>query len=437
MAPHPASPAGQARSTGTRTGPKHVVVVGGGVIGVCSAYFLARRGCRVTLLEADEIAGPRAASFGNAGLISIGHLPLPKPGLILRSFKWMFDRTSPLLIVPRPEPSLLWWLWGFARACSERQLEISMKAIEELSRGTMELFDHFAREERVNFEFRSGGYMDVFRTEEGYRHCQMEAEFLHRYGMRDEPIPGDEARRREPALLPGVAGALWHPDSGFAVPGDFVKGVAEAARRYGAEIREHAAMEEIEFRGGRAGGVRLKDGSVVEGDVVVLAAGSWTTGLAKKAGLRVPMQPAKGYHVTLAPPSDPALLPRIACSLGEAFVACTPMNGRIRLAGTLELSGLNLDIRPERLTMLPERAKHYVAGIEGATIESSWCGLRPCTADGLPAIGWSPRKAGVFVATGHAMMGFWTGPITGRVVSEAVLGEKTCVDLGPMGLDRL
>jgi len=416
---------------------QHVVVVGGGVVGVCSAYFLARRGVRVTLVEREAIAGREAASFGNAGLISVGHPPLPGPGLILRSLKWMFDRRSPLLIVPRADASLLRWLWGFARACSQRQLDLSMAVIADLSRQTIELFDLFERDEGVLFEYRRSGYMDVFRTQEGYAHCQQEAEYLRRFGFNDYPIDGAEARRREPALLPGVAGALWHPDSGFANPGSFVTGAAEAARRHGATIREHAPVAGFVERSGRVAGVRLASGETIEADAVVLAAGSWSTALGKLLGVRTPMQPAKGYHVELeyAPGAGPRM--SVACSLGEAFVATNPMGGGLRLAGTLEMSGLNFELRRERLEMLPKQAARYIAGLEGARVRSEWCGLRPCTADGLPVIGWAPRRPGVFVATGHAMMGFWTGPVTGKVVAEAMLGEKPSVALGPMRVERL
>lgn len=408
------------------------MIVGGGVIGVCIAHSLARRGRSVVLLERSEIG--RGASFGNAGLISVGHLPLPRPGLVLRSLRWMFDRTSPLLIVPRWDPALLWWLVRFARACSPAALELNMRTIAAMSRQTIPLFDQYAGEFGVEFEYRKGGYMDVFRTEQSFEHARTDAEMVRALGIREEPITGDEARRREPALLPGVAGAIWRSDAAFASPYPFVTGVARSARSMGVEIRENTPVVSVERRAGRAVGVRTTDGELVGAQTVVLAAGSWTTDIARAAGVRVPMQPAKGYHVMIEQPSPNPL--KIACSLGEVFVAATPMDGALRLAGTLELSGLNHDIRPERLNMLTPGAAKYITGVGSSRVLGSWCGLRPCTADGLPVIGFSRSTTNIFVATGHAMMGFWLAPVTGELTAQMICGENPSVDCGPMRVGR-
>lgn len=412
------------------------MIVGGGIIGVCSAYFLARKGCRVTLIEKATLGDPVAASFGNAGLISIGHPPLPRPGTVVRALKWMFNPTSPLLLVPRADFGLLRWLIGFARAGSHANLEHSMRVIAELSAPTIELFNHFAHE-GVDFEYRTGGYMDVFRTDPGFAHAKVEQDFLHRFGFRDEAIPGDEARKREPALLPNVTGALWHPDSAFVSPNKFMSSIGSLLSRVGVEIREHTAMDDVIVRQGRVVGVRTNTGEELTADAVVLAAGAWTTPLARRAGVRVPMEPAKGYHVEVEYTDAAAPRLKIACSCGEAYVAVTPMNSGVRLAGTLELSGLNHELRRERVDILPVQAALYIAGLGTAKVRSSWCGLRPCTADGLPAIGWAPKLPGLFIATGHAMMGFWTGPISGKLVSELMLSESPSINPHPMRVERL
>lgn len=412
-----------------------IIIIGGGVIGACIAHSLAERGRSVVLLERGEVG--RGASFGNAGLISVGHLPLPRPGLVLKSFKWMFDRTSPLLIVPRADPALIAWLVRFARSCTPEALERNMRTIAAMSLRTRALFDRYADRASggFDFEYRSGGYMDVFRTEASFEHARADAEMVGRLGIREEAISGEEARRREPALLPGVAGAVWRSDAAFANPHRFVLGVVGMARSAGATVRTGAEVGQIVVRSGHAAGVRLLGGELIEGDTVVLAAGAWSTPLARTAGIRVPMQPAKGYHVMIEQPGPEPL--NVACSLGEVFVAATPMDGALRLAGTLELSGLNETMRRERLDMMKPGAAKYINGIAGCRVLSGWCGLRPCAADGLPIIGWSPSVRGLLVATGHAMMGFWLAPITGRLVSEMICDGEPSIDCEPMRVDRL
>lgn len=412
---------------------ERTVIIGGGVIGVCTAHSLARRGRSVVLLERGEIG--RGASFGNAGLISVGHLPLPRPGLVLKSLKWMFDKTSPLLIVPRADPALFAWLARFARACSHSALARNMQTIGAMSRATMPLFHRYADEYGVDFEYRRTGYMDVFRTRAAFDHACADAEMVGKLGIREEAISGDEALRREPALLPGVAGAIWRADAAFGNPHRFVKGVAESARALGAEIRTSVPVDDIEVEKGRVVGVRTSDGELVEADTVVLAAGAWSTALARTARLRVPMQPAKGYHLMIDQLTPTPLT--VACSLGEVFVAATPIDGGVRLAGTLELSGLNHAMRQERLDMLRPGAAKFLNGVGKAGTGASWCGLRPCAADGLPVIGWSDKVDGLLVNTAHAMMGFWLAPVSGELAAQMVCGEEPMVDCEPMRVSRL
>lgn len=419
------------RTAPTRPTSDRTVVVGGGVVGACIAHSLARRGRSVVLVERGEIG--RAASYGNAGLISVGHLPLPRPGLIFKSLKWMFDSTSPLLIVPRADPALWWWLIGFARACTHGSLERNMRTIGAMSRETKALFDQYAREFGVEFEYHADGYMDVFRTAAAFDHACEDAKMVCGLGIHEEPISGSEAERREPALLPGVAGAIWRTQAGFANPHKFVTGVVESARRLGAEVRTGAPVEEIVVEDRRAVGVRTASGEFIEGGNVVLAAGAWSTAVANRVGARVPMQPAKGYHMMVEQPRTPL---KVACSLGEVFVAATPIEGQLRLAGTLELSGLNHVMRQERLDMLLPGAAKFIAGVSGSKALSSWCGLRPCVADGLPVIGWARKTPGLFVATGHAMMGFWLAPVTGEMVAKSLCDEAQTIDMKPMHVGR-
>lgn len=414
---------------GARAG--RIVVVGGGIVGLATAYFLARRGAEVVLVERDEIG--TGASGGNAGIIAPGHPPLPRPGLLKQLLRLLGDRTNPLYIAPRPDPRLARWLWGFLRACTARRYDESLALLAELGWSASACVRELIETERLDCEYHPNGWLEVFRGRAAMEHARATVERLRGFGYRVEELSGRELARREPAYREGLRGAFLFAESAFAHPAKFVRGLAEAARRRGATLRTRGEVTRILMADGRFAGCELRGGERVEGDRLVLAAGSWTSRLARDIGVRVPLQAGKGYHVNL---SGLPVRPGTTSVLAETFVAVTPLDGGLRLAGTVELSGLNLRIAPHRLARLSAGARDYLRGIDEARVESTWCGLRPLTPDGLPAIGWAPRARGVFIATGHAMMGFLLGPLTGRLVSEALLDGRPSLDTGAMRADR-
>jgi D-amino-acid dehydrogenase len=406
------------------------LIVGGGVIGVCTAYFLAKRGEVVTLLERDEIG--KAASFGNAGLISVGHPPIPRPGLLWKAFKWMFDSTSPLYIAPRIDPSLAAWLWRFRAACRPDHFARSMKLLGKLGHATIPLYDELIEGLSIECDHRKTGVMEVYRTPQGKQQGEADGQMLSELGFQVKMLDAGGLREHRPAIQGDAMGAVWYLEHATCNPHAFVSGMAEHAAKAGATLRLHTEAIGFETSDGRVKGVRTPN-EVIEAESVVLAAGSWSTGLARSVGVSVPMQPAKGYHLDLEHPTNGL---DGACILIEEKVACTPMFDVLRLAGTLEFSGLNLDLRQERLAMLTSAASRYFPGIERAGVRSEWCGLRPCTADGLPVVGWAPKLGNLFVATGHAMLGLGLGPITGKLASEAILDRKPSVDISLLRADR-
>ena len=417
--------------SGTTMSEQRVIVIGGGVVGVACAYELARAGEPVVLIERSEIAGE--ASGGNAGQMAIGHPPIPRPGLALQALKWMFDSQSPLKISPKAGLSMIPWLWRFWRACDAKQVERSMRTLSEMGRQTKPLFDEWASREGIDCDFRDDGILDVYRSTLGAGHGRTYVELMRSFGFEVEWMAGAEVESREPALRPGVVGAVMNNESMSLDPASFVKGLAGAATRCGANRREHTPVKCLVVRDGAVVGVELCDGEVIQAKRVVLAAGVWSSELARAVGARIPMQGGKGYHRDIVQ-DEPRLT--TSCVLAERFIAATPMGGRLRLAGTLEFTGVNHVIRQKRLEALTIGASEYMTGVEDKPVISEWCGLRPCAADGLPIIGWAPRVEGLCVATGHAMLGMTLGPITGKLVRQLVTGEKPSVDLTPMRVDR-
>lgn len=409
----------------------HIIVVGGGVVGLASAYHLARGGGEVTLIERGDFSN--GASTGNAGIIALGHPPMPRPGMTRQAFRMLLDPSNPLYIPLRADPSLLSWLWEFRKACTETQFQHSMAVLAELGWRAGEAFEQIVHEEALDCEYSPSGWMEIYRTPEKEAQVHHEAELMRRYGYNATAYDGPALRAIQPAFLEDVRGAIHYTDSAFANPGQFVSGLARRLLEHGIDVRTGETVERLIVSDSRARGVTLASGEEIRADTVLLAAGIWSRDLAAQIDVRVPMQPGKGYHINLTQP-EPCVT--TTCVLAETYVAVTPIGGGLRLAGTLEFSGINHKLVQRRLDMLRVGAGAYLHGIDDCETQSTWCGLRPCTADGLPVVGWAPRVEGLYIATGHAMMGFALGPVTGRLVSEDILHGASALDLSPLSPRR-
>ncbi len=414
---------------------RRVVVVGGGVIGVCCAYFMAKAGADVVLVERDEIGG--GASFGSAGTIAAGHPPLNKPGRIRRSILELLDPKSPLYIPLRWDPGLFRWLWTFRSFCTDHHLSVSMAALAPLGRASLDLFDVLVESENLKCDYERSGYYEICRTKKGLADVTHDAALMREYGYHPHGVSGDELREIEPAILEGVVGGAYFPEAATCDPHLFVLELADRSVRHGARIETGRGVSEILSTGTTVRGVRLEDGEVLDANAVVLATGAYSGNLTRRFGLRLPVRAGKGYHRDLELEEADARLLGIACVLSETSVFCTPMDGFTRLAGTLEFSGVNHEMRPRRLEQLTTAAEKYLDGVRGAVIRSEWCGLRPCTPDGIPYVGPVPGQSGLFVATGHAMLGLTLGPVTGKLIGEYVLEGGTSLPAGALGLERV
>jgi D-amino-acid dehydrogenase len=411
-----------------------IVVIGGGVIGICTAYYLARRGANVTVLQRGTVAD--GASLGNAGMISPGHPPINGPGRVATAIRSLKDPLSPLYVAPRWDPELFRWLWSFARWCSQQHLEYSMAALAPLGLATPKLFDQLMEAEGLDCDYRRSGYLEVCRTSEGLEAVRKEVELIGRHGFEARELTVAELREREPTIRSDVAGGFLHTEGSTVNPGRFVVELGAAARRRGATVREETPVERIEVENGRVGGVRIAGGERVEADVVVVATGSYSGGLLAELGCGLPIQPAKGYHEDRDPgiAGTPAL--GLPCLLVETSVFCTPMDDFVRFAGTLEFSGLNHELRQDRLDQLMRSASLFFDGVTRAEALDVWVGLRPCTTDGLPAIGPLPGVRGLYAATGHGMLGLTLGPVTGKLLAEQILDGATSLPLDPFDPGR-
>jgi D-amino-acid dehydrogenase len=407
-----------------------VVVIGGGVIGVSCAYFLMKRGARVTLCERKDIG--QGASFGNAGAIAPGHGPMNKPGRIKQAFKSLFDPLSPLYVAPRLDAALARWLFDFRRYCTAAYVEECLETLGPLGHTTIKLYDELVEDEALDCHYRREGYYEVYRTERALAAARHEAAITERHGFPTETVSGDTLREREPALRTSVLGGVHYPQAATVNPNRFVQELADRSERRGVEIRRNTDVREVLVEKGCARGVRTADGEAINAGAVVIAAGVHSNALARKLGLNLPLQAAKGYHRDRVPQTGQTPALRQTCMLGEASVFCTPMDGFVRFAGTLEFSGINEQVRRPRLEQLTSAAGHYFEGMGPVEAVSEWCGLRPCLSDGLPALGPVPGCAGAFVATGHAMLGLTLGPVTGKLIAEYIVDGAPSLEVSAL-----
>lgn len=407
-----------------------VLIVGAGIVGLCAAHELAERGLSVCV--ADRETPAEGASCGNAGLVSYGHPPLTRPGVSWRGLRWMFDRTSPLLVRPRLRGDFLRWMWTFHRHCRREHFDRCMDVLATLGRASLDRFDAIV-DAAGDCGYRREGWLDVFASHASLDASGGEASMLDRLGYPSEPWSGDTLRSREPAYRDEVAGARHYALAATLDPRRLIVGLVRSLEARGVSFRFGIDVADLIASGHEVLGVRTADGAELRARTTVIAAGTWSDRLAALVGLRLPMQGARGYHLEFEG-VDP--LPSIGAVLHETFVAVTTFHGRLRLAGTLELGSLDRPWMRERLEQLPIGAARYLRGIGGARRVAEWAGYRPCLADGMPAIGAVPGRRGLMLATGHAMMGVTLGPATGRLVADLVTTGRSDLESPMLAPDR-
>lgn len=408
-----------------------VLVIGGGVIGVCAAYYLSKLGREVTLIESGEIG--LGCSYGNAGLIVPGHsIPLAAPGVLTQGLKWMFDPSSPFYIRPRFDLSLISWLARFGLASREKQMQRGLTILKEIGYASLDLFERLIQQEQLTCSYHKLGWLLVYRTQEGFKHGVQDAELLKRNGVEVNVLDVQAAYEMEPAIKPGLVGGVYFPNEAYIDPFKFVQQLADKLKEAGTRILTNTEVIGFEKNGDRIKAVRTNRGDF-EASQILLAAGSWTVDLARSIDINIPIQPAKGYSITF-PIQDES--PKIPLYLHEAKVAAIPLEGSLRLAGTLELTGMNLQINHRRVKAILEKAKPFLRLPQEAFTVEPWAGLRPCTPDGLPIISQAGGFNNFYVAAGHCMLGVTLAPITGKLIAQLLSGKSMGIDLAPFDIKR-
>ena len=403
------------------------------MVGICSAYYLTEQGKKVTVVDKGEVCS--GSSYGNAGLVVPSHcVPLAEPGILTKGLRWMFDPESPFYIRPRFDPVLFKWLWKFRGACNKRHMRRAMPIIRDLNLASLQLYEELAALDDLEFGFEKQGMLMAFKSENGLKEGIEEANLMQGIGLEVKILNREEIQELEPNVRTNIIGGVFYPQDAHLIPDKFVQGLARYIEEKGVEI--HTATEVLGFEtsGNQVTVVKTTRGDFVA-DEVVLTSGSWSPRIATDLQIKLFIQPAKGYSVTVKRPKK---CPTIPFNLAEAKVAVTPMGDTLRFAGTLELAGLDLSFNRHRVDAILGAVPDYLPQLKPEQLEliEIWCGLRPCTPDGLPLLGRLNRYENLIVAAGHATIGLSLGPITGKLVSQVVTHEKPSIDLTMLNVER-
>lgn len=409
-----------------------VVVVGGGIIGLATAYFLVKKGFHVTVLERGNVGN--SASLGNAGwIVPSLSAPLPEPGLWRVALRSLGRSEAPLFIAPRLSPSRARWLWEFWRNCNDDAHRKGFEATIRLNERTMSLYEEW-HSAGVPFSMWSRGLLFSFLEKSDAERELARLHSLHHrsYDLPETPLSGEAIRSLEPSLSDHVQAGFLVKQERHVEPASVTNGLATHLRGRGAEILEGVEVTGFRQRSATVTAIRTSRG-LIETSRIVLAAGAWTGELARRLGLKIPLEAGKGYSFHIRMPRPP----RHPLYLADAKIGITPFeDDRVRVAGTMELSGLNLRLDPRRINAMISHARRFLAPWPSGPLDDAWVGMRPMSPDGLPIIGRAEPYKNVYLSTGHNMLGVTLAPATGESLATLVTTDETPPVLRPFSPNR-
>ena len=413
---------------------KSILIIGGGVIGLCTAYYCARRGHQVTVLDREGPAH-EGCSFGNAGMIVPSHfVPLAAPGMVALGLKWMWNPESPFYIKPRLDFDLFSWAVKFWQASTAARASRAAPLLRDLSFASRACFEELAALPRNDAGLTTRGLLMLCKTQHGLDEEAKFAERANALGVPAQVLDAKQTAALDPAVTLDIVGAVLFPKDAHLTPARFMAVLRAQCEVAGVRFKWNTETIGFTRQGPRLTGIRTTRGDFVA-DEVVIAGGSWSPLLARELDLSLPIQAGKGYSLTLPKPPE---LPQLCSIFTEARLAVTPMGSSLRIGGTMEIAGLNEDINPVRVRGIIKSALKYLPAFKQSDFDGiqPWRGLRPCSPDGLPYIGRTAKFSNLSFATGHAMMGLSLGPITGQLLAQILSGEPPQFDLSLLSPDR-
>ncbi len=409
-----------------------VLIIGGGPVGLSCAYYLLKSGRKVTLLDAKEIG--KGSGSGNAGHIVPSHIiPLAAPGVVTSALKWMLDPAhSPFGMKVSLDPKYISWLIQFVAACSEANVQRAIPPLKSLGQLSADNFSQIINEEKFECHYQEKGFLNLYRNEKAFHDGEHEARFMEKHGIPVKVYGRSKVHEVEPAVRDDVIGGVHFTGDAHLNPAVFLNLLSERVRAMGAEMLENTPVTGFESANGKIAKIKTNTGDF-EAEQIVLAAGALTPSVARDLKLNIPIQPARGYSMTMSATKQ---MPSHALILGERRIAVSPVGELLRFTGRLEVGNYSMEPNPVWLQRIENSAREYLRLDEKLDIKETWAGLRPTTPDGVPIIGRSPNHSNLILATGHAMLGLSLGPGTGQVVAQIINGQEPVVSLSSMRLER-
>jgi D-amino-acid dehydrogenase len=405
---------------------KSVIIIGGGIIGLCSAYYLAKEGATVTVIDKSDMAD--GCSYGNAGMIVPSHIiPMAQPGVIHQGIKWMFNAKSPFYIKPALSLDLLSWLIQFYKNSNQDHVNKSMVPLRNLSFFSKELYREFAQSAN-EFGYQEKGLLMLYNSENMGEEEIKTGKVAEELGIEVDFLNQQEVKELEKNIEVNALGAIHYKSDAHLSPNHFIAFLKSELNRMDVKLISNCSLIDFNVSEGKITELLTNQGNF-KADEFVIAAGSWSVEVAKKLGVKVHILPGKGYSFNAENLIVKPTIPTILC---EGKVAVTPLGETVRFGGTLEITN-NSDtkINIKRLQGIVEKVNQFYPDIKVNLPEKEkvWHGFRPCTPTGLPIIEKSKRIKNLTIATGHAMMGLSLAPASGKLVSELLMGKKTSVDI--------
>ncbi len=411
----------------------HIGIIGGGIIGLSSAYYLNKAGHKVTIIEQGDLKD--GCSFGNAGMIVPSHfIPLATPGMISKGIRWMFNSTSPFYVRPRLSGDLIKWGYQFYKHSTKEYVERSIPALKEISLFSKAMYQQLAKELPFDFGYNERGLMMLFQNAETEKEERETAHLANKIGIEAHLLSSVEVQKLEPDVKVNVRGGVYFPGDAHITPQVFVNQLIGYLKEQGVVFHTHITVGDFIIESMLIKVIKTTKGDFSFDDVVI-AAGSWSGLLNAKLNLSLLMQAGKGYSFTLQNVEKNIRIPSIFV---EARVAITPMGNTLRFGGTMEITGVNHTINMNRVKGIVDSIPKYYPDMKVAMPEKEnvWHGLRPCSPDGLPYIGRSKKIKNLILATGHSMMGVSLGPGTGKLISEIINQENTSIEVASFDPER-
>ena len=414
------------------TDKRDIIIIGGGAIGLCSAYYLRKSGRGVTVIDSGKME--IGSSTGNAGLISASHIiPLAAPGVVSTALKWMTDPTrSPFGMKFSLDPAYLGWLISFAASCNQANVDKVLEPLNALGRLSYDNFVRIIAEENLDCSFSTKGSLVVYNTAGAFESGKEDMELMQRFSIPVERLDAAAVKKKIPGVLDSVKGGYLTPGDAYMHPGKFFTGLKNKLREAGVEFIPDSPVRDFIRNGDSISQVATARGNY-EAEDFVLCAGAWSGQIGQMLNLKLPIQPARGYSMTM---KKPAGGPDISMILGERKTAVTPMGEFLRVTGRLEIGNFSTVPDPVWIKRIQAGVSEYLNLGEKPEVLETWAGLRPVSSDGYPAIGRPAKIPNLIIATGHAMLGLTYGTGTGQLVTEIANATKPTININPLTPNR-